>query len=85
MNSAAKILRDELVSTLVLVDDFCLPGQKVSHDVMLKILPFELIAGIQNAIARRQVFPAVHELPPIRKTPDFVDRLRRFVLLFQTL
>ena len=84
MHSTAEVLGDELVWALVLVDDLCLPGEIVGHDVVLEIFPLQLVAGIQNAIARRQVIPTIDKLSPVNKTPDFIDRVWCLVLLLQT-
>ena len=83
MNSAAEILGDELVRTFVLINDFRLPRKIISHDVTLKVLPFQLISRIQNAISRRKVLPAVHQLPPVSEPPGLVHGFWSFELSLQ--
>ena len=46
MNATAEILRDELIRTLVFIDDLCLPAQIVGDYVVLKVFPFQFVAWI---------------------------------------
>ncbi len=57
----------------------------VGHDILLEVLPFELVAGIQNPVRRREILPGIDELAPVREAPDQVDGLRPLILPFQTL
>ena len=84
MDTAAKILGDELVGAFVFIDDLCLPPQELGYYIVLKILPLKLIPRVQNSVWRGEVLPFVHELSPVGKSPILVDCVRRLVFFFQT-
>jgi len=50
---AGEIVRDELLGTLVLVDNRALPGEEVSGKPLRVALPFQLPARIDDAVAGR--------------------------------
>src|SRR5205823_5283468 len=85
VNSSAKVLSNELVRPLVLVDNFRLPGKVIRDDVVLEVLPLQPVAGIENAVRCRKVLPRVNQLSPINEAPDLVDRIRCLVFLLQAL
>ena len=82
MHSATEILRDELIRTLVFIDDSCLPCQIIGHDVVLEVFPFQLVSRIEDSLARGEVLPFVDQLPPVHESPDLVDGFGSFVLFF---
>src|SRR5207302_107199 len=83
MNPTAEILRDELIGPLVFIEDLCLPGQIVRDDIVLEVFPLQFVAGIQDAVSWRKIFPSVHELPPIDQSPKLVDRAWHLIFLLQ--
>src|SRR3954463_15507379 len=81
VHTATEIGGDELVRSLVLINDLRLPSEVIGHDVMLKVFPFQLVARIEDAIARREVLPFIYKLAPVDQAPDLIDRLRCLVFL----
>ena len=73
--NAGEVVADELVGPLELGDDLGLPGQKVGGDHLLEALPLELVAGIEDAVARRKLIETSDVLPPIIQSPGFVQGL----------
>src|SRR5262249_9657861 len=53
--------------------------------IVLKIFPFEFVAGIKNAFARWKIFPFIYQLSPVGEAPDFIHRLWRLVFAIHPL
>jgi hypothetical protein len=85
VDATAEIVRDELVRPLVLAHDLRLPVEVLGHDVVLEIFPLQLVPGVEDAVAGRQVGPRIHKLAPIDETPDAIDRVGRLVFPLQAL
>ena len=66
---AGEIMADELVGALELADDPGLPGQEIAGDAALETLPFQLVAGIDDAVPGRDVAPVGDVLTPVVQAP----------------
>src|ERR1051325_2848336 len=84
-HAADEIVTDELVCSFILADDAGLPRQKVRHELVLMSLPFQFIAGVEDARARRQLIPIVDTLTPVVESPDLVQLVDSPELLLQVL
>ena len=82
---AVEVLGDPLAGGDVLPQDPRLPAEEVGHQRALVALPLELPAGVQDAVARRQLVPAPEELAPVDEAPGLVERVHRPELPLQPL
>ncbi len=83
--AADEVVGDELLRSLVFADDRRLPAEEVRRQLLLIAFPLELVAGIQNAVARRQLVPVVDQLPPVGEPPEPVQLGRGLEFILQIL
>src|SRR5580700_12276911 len=82
---AGEIVRDELVWTLVFINQRCLPGKKIGGEPLRIALPFELPSGIDDACLRGNFGPVIQPLSPVVQSPDLIQLIDSLEFLLEIL
>ena len=67
---------DELIGALEFANDSALLAEEVGHNASLETLPLELVAGVEDAVARGEFVLGLNVLAPIRQAPKRVGYCR---------